>query len=109
VSAGGETALYDVIHASIGMLAQRRAQSAHRIRAVVIMTDGVDNGSKLHLDDVTRELGGEDRPGTVFTIGYGDQANPDALTAVAKAGGGSFSKGDVDSIIQVYRDLAAFF
>ena len=109
VSAGGETALYDVVHASMTILDERRAASAHRIRAVVLMTDGVDNGSKRSLDAVVGELGGEDRPGTVFTIGYGEQANPDTLTAIAKAGGGSFSKGDVDSIIQVYRDLAAFF
>ena len=33
-------------------------------------------------------------------VGYG--------LSTAMAGGGSFSEGDVGSIIQVYRDLAAF-
>ena len=107
VSAGGETALYDVIDDAMAQLAKRPA--SHRIRAVVVMTDGVDNGSRHTLDDVVHELGGARRPATVFAIGYGDQANPDALTAIARAGGGTYSSGDVDSIVQVYRDLAALF
>ena len=32
-----------------------------------------------------------------------------ALQGIANAGGGSFSEGNVDSIIQLYRDLASFF
>jgi Ca-activated chloride channel family protein len=109
VSAGGETSLYDVIHDANAMLDARRATSAHRIRSIIVMTDGVDNGSKRTLDDLVQELGGEGRAGTVFTIGYGPDANPDTLSAIAKAGGGTFAKGDVDSIIQVYRDLASLF
>jgi hypothetical protein len=74
-----------------------------------VMTDGVDNKSHVRLDALVRELGGEDRAATIFTIGYGAQANPDVLGKLADAGAGSFSKGNVTSIIGVYRDLAAFF
>ena len=109
ISASGETALYDATDLAYQLLVKRRAASAHRIRAAVVMTDGVDNKSHVKLAALVREIGGEDRAATTFTIGYGDQANPDVLGKIASAGAGSFSKGDVASIITVYRDLAAFF
>ncbi len=111
ISAGGETAIYDATHAAVDLLAQRRAKAGnHRIRAVVVMTDGVDNRSTLPLDKLVAELGGEDtRPATVFTIAYGTQTSAVALETIAKAGAGSYSAGDVKTIIEVYRDLASFF
>ena len=109
ISAGGETALYDATRTAYRLLAARRTTSAHRIRAAVIMTDGTDNKSTTALPELLAELGGEDRAATVFTIAYGPEPSRDALMAIAKAGAGSFSEGDVTSIIQVYRDLASFF
>jgi Ca-activated chloride channel family protein len=109
ISAGGDTALYDATKLAYDLLAKRRSQSAHRIRAAVVMTDGVDNKSHLDLATLGRRIGGEDRAATTFTIGYGPQANPTVLGNIASAGAGSFSKGDVSSIIQVYKDLGAFF
>jgi Ca-activated chloride channel family protein len=111
ISAHGETAVYDATQAAIDMLARHRAANHdHRIRAVVVMTDGVDNKSAKKLAQLTAGLSGEDtRPATVFTIAYGDQTNPDALQQIATAGAGSFSSGNVDSIIEIFKDLAAFF
>ncbi|HEV7556013.1 MAG TPA: vWA domain-containing protein, partial [Kofleriaceae bacterium] len=109
ISAGGDTALYDATKLAYDLLAKRRSASAHRIRAAVVMTDGVDNKSHLSLATLSRQIGGEDRAATTFTIGYGPQANPTVLGNIASAGAGSFSKGDVSSIIQVYKDLGAFF
>jgi Ca-activated chloride channel family protein len=109
ISAGGETAVYDATHAAYALLAARRKTSAHRIRAVVVMTDGADNKSARKIDQLRAELHGEDRAATVFTIAYGSATSRDALQALAADGGGSFSEGDVGSIIQLYRDLASFF
>jgi Ca-activated chloride channel family protein len=109
VSAGGDTALYDATTQAVALLKSRRAASAHRIRAAVIMTDGGDTNSTTPLPALVKALGGEDQTATVFTIGYGPAPSKEALTAIAKAGAGSFSQGDVKSIIQVYRDLASFF
>jgi len=109
ISAGGETALFDATKFAYEQLATRRKASAHRIRAAVVMTDGVDNRSKHKLDELAKQIGAEDRAATIFTIAYGSQANPQVLERLANLGGGSFSKGDVDSIIGVYRDLASFF
>ncbi|MEO8702738.1 MAG: VWA domain-containing protein [Kofleriaceae bacterium] len=109
VSAGGETAVYDAIRRAYELLAARTPAAAHRIRAIVAMTDGADNKSTHSADQLRALLKGENRAATVFTIGYGDGANRDVLEALASDGGGSFSEGSVDSIIQVYRDLASFF
>jgi Ca-activated chloride channel family protein len=109
ISAGGETAVYDAAHAAYAVLAARRKASASRIRAVVVMTDGSDNKSTRRLEQLRAELRSEDRAATVFTIAYGAAPNRAALEGLATDGGGSFSEGDVGSIIQLYRDLAAFF
>jgi Ca-activated chloride channel homolog len=111
VSASGETAVYDATHEAYALLAARRKTSAHRIRAAIVMTDGRDNQSKHGLAEVRSELAshGEDRAATIFTIGYGREPDRDALQGLAGDGGGSFSEGNVDTIIAIYRDLAAFF
>ena len=109
VSASGETAVYEATYAAYQLLDGRRKASAHRIRAAVVMTDGADNKSKHSLDQVRAEIGGEDRAATIFTIAYGAAPSRDALQGLAADGGGSFSEGNVDSIIQIYRDLASFF
>jgi Ca-activated chloride channel homolog len=109
VSADGGTALYDATLVAHDLLEARRKASSHHIRAAVVMTDGADTDSGHNLAATVRRLHGEAGGIAVFTIGYGDQPNQDALEAIAKAGAGSFSKGDVDTIIQIFRDLASFF
>jgi Ca-activated chloride channel family protein len=76
---------------------------------VVVMTDGADTDSDHKLAATVKGLHGEDGGVAVFTIGYGDEPNEAALEAIAKAGAGSFSKGNVDTIIQIFRDLGSFF
>jgi len=109
ISAEGGTALYDATLAARNLLEARRKASVHRIRAVVVMTDGADTDSSHKLAATVKGLHGEDGGVAVFTIGYGDEPNQAALEAIAKAGAGSFSKGNVDTIIQIFRDLASFF
>jgi len=109
VSADGGTALYDATLAARKLLEARRKASSHHIRAVVVMTDGADTDSEHKLPATLAGLHGEAGGISVFTIGYGAQPNQDALESIAKAGAGSFSKGDVDTIIQIFRDLGSFF
>ena len=105
IAAGGETAP-DATKFAYDQLAARRSERAP-IRAVVVMTDGVDNRSSAR--STSRETDRQPDPATIFTIAYGSKANPDVLKSIANFGAGSFSQGDVDSIIGVYRDLASFF
>lgn len=111
VAASGETAVYDATRAAYALLEARRTAAAHRLRAVVVMTDGVDNRSRMSLDALRDTLRSEDRAAAFFTIAYGAGSAParGALAALAADGGGAFSEGDVGSILQIYRDLASFF
>lgn len=114
ISAGGDTAVYQATNKALELLAARRTLSAHHIRAVVVMTDGMDNKSTIKLDQLRAKLRGSgesERQATVFTIAYGAGATEsiEALQGLATDGGGSFSQGSVDSIIQIYRDIASFF
>ena len=45
----------------------------------------------------------------IFTIAYGDKADPDVLQKIAEAGGGAFFKGTPKDIQSVYAELATFF
>ncbi len=123
VIASGGTALYDAVAAGAALLrkdgeragAQGRRGSSQRIRAVVAMTDGKDENSKLTQQAVERALGAGRREGQeaseviVFTVAYGGTADDSVLTSIANAGNGGFARGDVASIIQVFRDMAAYF
>ena len=45
----------------------------------------------------------------VFTIAYGEGADPTVLSSIADAGRGSAAKGGEGDITGVFRDMAAFF
>jgi Ca-activated chloride channel family protein len=106
----GGTALYDAVAASQAEMMKRAKANPHRIHAVVVMTDGADTDSKLDLDGLLQQLTVEgERSVTVFTIGYGPSANADVLGRMAERSRGTFSRGSVDDIRQVYRDIATFF
>ena len=111
VSAGGGTALYDVVAQSFETGRARVEAEPHRIHALIIMTDGQDEGSKLTLDELKARLprSEEGAPVKIFTIGYGEAAQAAPLQAIAEAGDGSYNKGTLQNIVQVYRDIASFF
>ena len=45
----------------------------------------------------------------IFTIAYGDQADPTVLAQIAEAAKGMSAKGSTATIVEVYKDMAAFF
>jgi len=109
--AGGGTALYDAtLEAYKQTLARSRTEPAS-LHAVVVMTDGKDEDSALALDKLEKNLRVEDSstPVRVFTIAYGKQAQAYVLSRIAEAAQGTSAQGNVDNIVQVYRDMASFF
>jgi Ca-activated chloride channel family protein len=110
--ADGGTALYDAIAAAHAKLHRQAVADPRRIFALVVLSDGVDEHSRMKLDELQRritpsaELGS---PVRLFTIAYGAGADPKVLQTIAEAAGGAFFTGDPATIRQVYRDLAAFF
>ena len=109
VTAEGGTALYDAVDQGVDLMKKTARSSSHRIRAVVAMTDGRDENSDLPLDRLRQRLSGEELGVAVFTVAYGDKADDAILTSIADAAHGGFARGDVSSIISVFRDLAAYF
>lgn len=108
-SAGGGTALYDVIAQAYRDAQERARKDPSRIHAVVVMTDGRDENSRLQFPDLQRQLSSEGSTIKIFTIGYGPQADLNILGRIAEASKGSSAKGTAETIVQVYQDIAAFF
>jgi Ca-activated chloride channel family protein len=110
LSAGGDTALLDGVN-----LAYERLQTlgdAQRINAIVVMTDGQENNSRISLDALTRRIANENERGVpivIFSIGYGNDADEDVLRALAEASGGQYYTGDLETIRRLYKILSAYF
>jgi Ca-activated chloride channel family protein len=108
VIADGGTALYDAIDAAAGAIV-KQGKSSKRIHALVVLTDGMDDGSKLTLEALQSSLAREGSHVNLFTVAYGAQAEERVLSSLAEAARGSFAKGDVKTITEVFRDMASFF
>jgi Ca-activated chloride channel family protein len=109
VTAGGGTALYDAIAEAYDLAAKRATTDPSRTHAIVVMTDGADEGSKMKLEELKARFPKEETLVRVFTIAYGAQAETAVLAQIAEAAKGSSAKGSVESIRDVYLEMASFF
>ncbi len=107
--ADGGTALYDATAAAYARMLGAARRDHSRIYAVVVMTDGKDEHSKTTLEQLAGMFSTETSPVKVFTIAYGEGADPTVLERIAAGGQGTSVKGDASTIVQVYRDLSTFF
>lgn len=108
--ADGGTALYDATAAAVRVAAADAIENPRAIHAVVVMTDGRDESSKSSLESALATLQGQSEASVkVFTIAYGDNADPAVLNQIAEAGRGMATRGNSDDIATVFRDMAAFF
>jgi Ca-activated chloride channel homolog len=116
ISAGGGTALYDAIRQAYDAALVRSEKTPGVIHAVVVMTDGKDEGSKTTLPALKLKLRARrssesagDAPVKVFTIAYGAEAEGKVLAEIADAAGGWSGRGSVETIRDVYVEVASFF
>jgi Ca-activated chloride channel family protein len=111
VFAQGGTALYEAVGEAYRSLETRAEQDPGRIHAVVVMTDGRDESSKAvtlpALKQAVRAEG--DQRVKVFTIAYGAGAADGVLREIAESAQGMAAKGTLETIVQVYDEMAAFF
>src|SRR4051812_32285470 len=107
----GETAVYDATAQAVREV--EADAGADRINAVVVLTDGQDNQSSITKDALVSRLRADARSESagvrVFTIAYGQDANVDALKAIADASGGKQFTGDPQGIEAVYLQISSFF
>jgi Ca-activated chloride channel family protein len=106
--AGGRTSLYDAIAAAYDQALVRAAKAPGSIHAVVVMTDGKDEGSRTTLYLLKKRLA-RDAPVKLFTIAYGEGAESAVLRDIAEAAGGWSGKGSTETIRDIYVEVAAFF
>jgi len=110
LEAGGDTALLDAVDLAYARL--QALQDAERINAVVVMTDGRENNSRIRIGTLIKRLMNGNETGVpvvVFTIGYGDDADERTLRALAEAGGGQYYEGDLETIRRLYKILSSYF
>lgn len=94
------TALYQATVYS----ARLAASSTIGRRAVVLLTDGVDNNSPATRDDAIAAAGALGVP--IFTIGLGANIDRDYLTQIAKVSGGQFADTPTaDGVADLYRSV----
>jgi Ca-activated chloride channel homolog len=107
----GETAVYDATDR--GFKSIRGLRDDARINAVVVLTDGEDNQSRMSdrevVDELARQSRSEGLAVRVYTIAYGSQANKEVLADIANASGGKPFEGDPKEIEAVYRSISSFF
>ncbi len=110
--AEGGTALYDTIDAAYQhLLGQEKGGGQGRILAVVVLTDGADTDSSMHLNQLMDRIryDGETRAIHVFTIAYGKDARKDILKQIADATQAKSYEGTPQNIVEVFRDISTFF
>jgi Ca-activated chloride channel family protein len=108
----GNTRLLDTLSEAYKTLAAQPPDK--NIRAVVVLTDGLDNRSSTTADELNSLLrqDEEGRSIKVFTIAYGGDADVNLLQSIATASGAKSYVGkptEPGNIDQVYRDIATFF
>ncbi len=110
LDAGGDTALLDGIRAAYVRLQEN--PDPERINAIVAMTDGRENASRVRLRELTREIeqgNQEGVPVVIFCIAFGDNADYDVMQTIANASGGQVRQGDLETIRELYRILSSYF
>ena len=103
-SAAGNTAIYDALAAAASELA--KAPAAAR-RAIVLLTDGVDNSSRANPTNVLQDL--RTAQLSTYVIGLGNDLDRQALTRIAAAGiGGQFFEAPSSAqLAGIYDSLSA--
>jgi Ca-activated chloride channel family protein len=108
----GETRLFDATMAAYNRL-EDNGDPDH-IRAIVVLTDGVDTQSSHSLQTVLNELSAGSQEGggnaiKVFTIAFGSDADEVTLQQLSEISGGKQYQGDPATIRDIYSDIATFF
>jgi len=114
LNAGGDTSLLDAINLAYDRLQER--QDKERINAIVVMTDGKENNSRMRLKDLTAKLrqgpqndGQSGLPVVVFCVAYGSDADMGTLESIASPTGGQARRGSPETIQQLYKLLSTYF
>ena len=107
LQASGNTALYDAVAA--GQDAIKKTNSPRRTNIIVFLTDGNDTSSKTWRFDQKLLDYVKQNSTSVYTIGYGTDADFEKLSVIAEASNGNYYAGDAANIASIYQDMSTAF
>lgn len=104
----GKTALYDALLVGKATLdALPPAADGDRMRAIVLLSDGLDNSSTATLDEVRAAF---DESGiSIFPVAYGGDADIAALEQIVEFSRTLLVQGDTGDIGQIFENLSRYF
>jgi VWFA-related protein len=100
----GETALFDAVYTGIAAL---EADAAKGKRAVVAMTDGIDNSSRRRVEEVIERA--KDADIKLYLLGFGrhDEIDHKTMTKMAEETGGEyFHARNKDKLLEIFEKLS---
>jgi VWFA-related protein len=100
----GETALFDAVYTGIAAL---EADGAKGKRAVVAMTDGIDNSSRRRVEEVIERA--KDADIKLYLLGFGrqDEIDHKTMTKMAQETGGEyFHARNKDRLLEIFEKLS---
>lgn len=100
---GRRTAIQDALVQSYNMMSKSKAKS----KIAILLTDGMDNGSKIALEDVLSMIKKQDIKLYVIGIGYPNRDyDANYLRALAEAGGTeAFGASDASELNAIYDEI----
>lgn len=110
LAASGNTALLDAV--DLALVKLQDLHDVERINAIVVMTDGKENRSRIIVQSLTDKLrrgAQSDLPVLVFCIAYGRDADLDMLESLSGASGGFSRRGELETIQDLYKTLSTYF
>jgi Ca-activated chloride channel family protein len=113
LQADGGTALYDTLIQTIDtLLATEPGEGEDRIRALVLLSDGMDTSSESTLNDVLGKIQ-EGRSGRnpilIIPVAYGSDADIAALNSIARASATKVQSGDPEDIAKLLEIISSYF
>lgn len=109
--ANGGTELYAAIVNTVNEL--NSTDATDRIRAIVLLSDGADTGSRGYtLNDAISAIEATRdslNPVIVIPVAYGRDADVNALNAIARASNTRVQSGDAQSILEVLQIISSYF
>ncbi|NJK79764.1 MAG: VWA domain-containing protein [Chloroflexaceae bacterium] len=101
------TAMYDGLALAHTTMNELPPTDEERIRAIVLLSDGVDNESTITLEQLA-ELYGEGGV-SIFPVAYGDDADVSGLERIAEFSRTIVVQGSTGDINQIFENLSRYF
>ncbi|WP_129629620.1 VWA domain-containing protein [Candidatus Oscillochloris fontis] len=107
MTATGKTAVFDAVDLARQSLEALPSTGEDRMKAIVLLSDGADNASKITIDELQRHF---DETGvSIFPVAYGADADRSILDAIAEFSRTIVVVGDTGDIAQIFENLSRYF